>query len=73
MSRFYRWSLPEIKDCLVEAGFQSVHFWIREMPNTKEKGNSEEYNGSRDAKYEELSSFEQLDAWNAYIVGVANL
>ncbi|KAJ6816365.1 uncharacterized protein M6B38_416395 [Iris pallida] len=67
------WSLPEIKDCLEEAGFQSVHFWIREMPNTQESRNSEEYNGSRDVKYEEMSSFEQLDAWNAYVVGVANV
>ena len=58
---------------MVEAGFQSVHFWIREMPNTQESGNSEEYHGSHDAKYKEMSSFEQLDAWNAYIVGVANL
>lgn len=67
------WSLPEIKDCLLEAGFQSVHFWIREMPNTEDSKYSKEYNGNRDAKYEELSTFEQTDAWNAYIVGVANL
>ncbi|KAA8550173.1 hypothetical protein F0562_001857 [Nyssa sinensis] len=30
------WSLPEIKDCLEEAGFRSVHFWIRQMPDTEE-------------------------------------
>lgn len=64
-----RWSLPEIKDCLEEAGFQSVHFWIREMPNTDESAN--EFNGMRDVKYEEVTSFPQRDAWNAYVVAVA--
>ncbi|PKU66489.1 hypothetical protein MA16_Dca018191 [Dendrobium catenatum] len=67
-----RWSLTEIKDCLEEAGFQSIHFWIREMPNTEDE-NLEEYDADSDVKYEELSSFGQQDAWNAYVVGVANL
>ncbi|KAG9455069.1 hypothetical protein H6P81_007973 [Aristolochia fimbriata] len=66
------WSLPEIKDCLLEAGFRYVHFWIREMPDTNERGNSEEFNAGRDVKYEELSSFQQRDAWNAYIVAVTS-
>ncbi|XP_077241247.1 uncharacterized protein LOC143881833 [Tasmannia lanceolata] len=65
------WSLPEIKDCLEEAGFRSVHFWIREMPDTRESENSEEFDVGRDVKYEEVSSFEQQDAWNAYVVAVA--
>uniref|UniRef100_A0A1D1XDR3 Uncharacterized protein n=1 Tax=Anthurium amnicola TaxID=1678845 RepID=A0A1D1XDR3_9ARAE len=65
------WSLPEIKDCLEEAGFQSVHFWIREMPDTRESMNSKEFDAGSDVKYEEASSFPQRDAWNAYIVGVA--
>ncbi|XP_068664069.1 uncharacterized protein [Aristolochia californica] len=65
------WSLPEIKDCLLEAGFRSVHFWIREMPDTHDRENSEEFNAGRDVKYEEVSSFQQRDAWNAYIVAVA--
>lgn len=64
------WSLPEIKDCLEEAGFSSVHFWIREMPNTLEC--AEEFDVGSDIKYEEVSSFEQRDAWNAYIVAVAD-
>ncbi|KAL0922905.1 hypothetical protein M5K25_006935 [Dendrobium thyrsiflorum] len=66
------WSLAEIKDCLEEAGFQSIHFWIREMPNTEDE-NWEDYDANSDVKYEELSSFGQQDAWNAYVVGVANL
>ncbi|CAL5426326.1 unnamed protein product [Camellia sinensis] len=61
------WSLPEIKDCLEEAGFQSVHFWIREMPNAGEIRSMEGFGSGRDVKYEEVSSFEQQDSWNAYI------
>ncbi|KAG0495312.1 hypothetical protein HPP92_000003 [Vanilla planifolia] len=67
------WSLSEIRDCLEEAGFQSVHFWMREMPNTEDASEVEEYNAKSDVKYEELSSFRQQDAWNAYVVGVTNL
>ncbi|KAG8078535.1 hypothetical protein GUJ93_ZPchr0007g5787 [Zizania palustris] len=67
------WSIPEIKDCLEEAGFKSIHTWIREMPNTQSSGNAKEYNADRDVKYEELQHFSQGDAWNAYVVGVANV
>ncbi|KAL8151137.1 hypothetical protein V2J09_020945 [Rumex salicifolius] len=65
------WSLPEIKDCLEESGFKSVHFWIREMPNVTEMRNTRGFGATRDDRYEEASSFQQQDAWNAYIVGVA--
>ncbi|KAL6616407.1 hypothetical protein ACP70R_038677 [Stipagrostis hirtigluma subsp. patula] len=67
------WSIPEIKDCLEEAGFKSIHVWIREMPNTQSSGNAKEYNADRDVKYEESKRFNQGDAWNAYVVGVANI
>ncbi|KAK8921507.1 hypothetical protein KSP39_PZI020862 [Platanthera zijinensis] len=67
------WSLPEIRDCMEEAGFQSIHFWIREMPNTEENEHCEEYNADRDVKYEDSSTFRQQDSWNAYVVGIANL
>ncbi|XVF05192.1 hypothetical protein REPUB_Repub05bG0150600 [Reevesia pubescens] len=30
------WSLPEINDCLEEAGFRSVLFWLRKMTDTSE-------------------------------------
>lgn len=44
------------------------------MPNTDEADRHwEEYDGNTDAKYEESSSFIQQDAWNAYVVGIANL
>ncbi|KAL9391189.1 hypothetical protein Peur_015109 [Populus x canadensis] len=66
------WSLPEIKDCLEEAGFQSVHFWIRQMPDTEANRRTEGFGAGRDIKYEEVKAFEQEDAWNAYIVAVAN-
>lgn len=66
------WTLPEIKDCLEEAGFDSVRFWMREMPNIQEKMEVEDYEMNDNVKYEEVSSFNQKDAWNAYIVGIAN-
>lgn len=66
-----RWTLPEIRDCLEEAGFQSVHFWLRQMPDTTEFAKTEGFGKGRDVKYEEVTSFQQEDAWNAYIVGVA--
>lgn len=65
------WSLPEIKDCLQEAGFQSIHFWIRRMPNSEEIKTIKGFGSNRDVKYEEVKSFEQQDSWNAYIVAVA--
>ncbi|XP_050369050.1 uncharacterized protein LOC126787171 [Argentina anserina] len=65
------WSLPEIKDCLKEAGFQSVHFWLREMQDTREIRKTEGFGAGRDIKYEEVTKFEQQDAWNAYVVAVA--
>lgn len=67
------WSIPEIKDCLEEAGFKSIHVWVREMPDTQSSGNAKEYTADRDVKYEELQHFNQGDAWNAYVVGVANI
>ncbi|KAI4334255.1 hypothetical protein L6164_018966 [Bauhinia variegata] len=65
------WTLPEIRDCLEEAGFRSVHFWLRQMPDTTENIQTEGFGVGRDVKYEEVASFQQEDAWNAYIVGVA--
>ncbi|PSR89866.1 Nuclear transcription factor Y subunit alpha like [Actinidia chinensis var. chinensis] len=65
------WSLPEIKDCLEEAGFRSVHFWIRQMPDAEEIKSIKGFGSGREVKYEEVSSFEQKDSWNAYVVGVA--
>ncbi|CAI9105601.1 OLC1v1004563C1 [Oldenlandia corymbosa var. corymbosa] len=64
------WSLPEIKDCMEEAGFRSVHFWIRNMPSSKEARKTDGFGVGRDIKYEEVTSFQQQDSWNAYIVGV---
>ncbi|XVE79274.1 hypothetical protein DITRI_Ditri14bG0044600 [Diplodiscus trichospermus] len=66
------WSLPEIKDCLEEVGFQSVHFWLRKMPDTTKCKSTEGFGMGQDVKYEEVKSFQQEDAWNAYIVAVKN-
>lgn len=65
------WSLPEIKDCLEEAGFRSIHFWIRQMPDSENIKSMEGFGVARDIKYEEVTSFQQQDSWNAYIVGVS--
>lgn len=65
------WSLPEIKDCLEEAGFQSVHFWLRKMQDSRDIRKTEGFGVGRDIKYEEIKHFQQQDSWNAYIVGVA--
>ncbi|KAL8255669.1 hypothetical protein R6Q59_030736 [Mikania micrantha] len=66
-----RWSLPEIKDCLEEAGFRSVHFWIRQMPDSESIKSIQGFGDGKDIKYEEVTSFQQQDSWNAYIVGVS--
>ncbi|PWA92761.1 hypothetical protein CTI12_AA077630 [Artemisia annua] len=66
-----RWSLPEIKDCMEEAGFRSVHFWIRQMPDSENIKSMEGFGSARDIKYEEVTSFQQQDSWNAYIVAVS--
>lgn len=65
------WSLPEVKDCLEEAGFRAVHVWIRNMPDSEQIRCTDGFSVGRDVKYEEATSFKQQDAWNAYIVGVA--
>ncbi|KAD5508627.1 hypothetical protein R6Q59_030737 [Mikania micrantha] len=65
------WSLPEIKDCLEEAGFRSVHFWIRQMPDSESIKSIQGFGDGKDIKYEEVTSFQQQDSWNAYIVGVS--
>ncbi|KAL8496377.1 hypothetical protein ACS0TY_020188 [Phlomoides rotata] len=65
------WSLPEVKDCLEEAGFRSVHFWIRSMPDSEQIRRTDGFSAGRDVKYEEATSFQQQDSWNAYVVAVA--
>ncbi|WCJ41805.1 S-adenosyl-L-methionine-dependent methyltransferases superfamily protein [Euphorbia peplus] len=66
------WSLPEIRDCLEEAGFQSIHFWLRQTPDSEDNKSTEGFGVGRDIKYEEVKTFEQQDSWNAYVVAVAN-
>lgn len=41
------------------------------MPDIGETRSTVGFGAGRDVKYEEVKSFEQHDAWNAYIVGVA--
>ncbi|CAA7019041.1 unnamed protein product [Microthlaspi erraticum] len=65
------WSLPEIKDCMEEAGFKAVHIWLREMPDASEMRRTDGFGAGRDIKYEQVKSFQQCDSWNAYIVAVS--
>ncbi|KAL2620822.1 hypothetical protein R1flu_001027 [Riccia fluitans] len=67
------WTLPEVKECLLEAGFNEVHFWMKEMSDTRERDDDVDTEVDSKAKYEEVTSFLQEDAWNAYIVAVAPL
>ncbi|XP_078434836.1 S-adenosyl-L-methionine-dependent methyltransferases superfamily protein [Wolffia australiana] len=62
------WSLPEVRDCMMEAGFSSVHVWMRDMPDSKRGAPSED---SFHSTYEETTSFQQRDSWNAYVVATA--
>lgn len=41
------------------------------MPDTEENKCTVGFGVGRDVKYEEVKSFQQQDAWNAYIVAVA--
>lgn len=66
-----RWTLPEVRECLEEAGFRSVHFWIREMADIQGRGHEGNDETDIKSKYEEVESFSQEDAWNAYVVAVA--
>jgi hypothetical protein len=65
-----RWTLPEVRECLEEAGFDSVHFWLRDMHALDNAKDNEEI-WENISKYEETTSFHQQSAWNAYVVGVA--
>ncbi|XP_002980045.2 uncharacterized protein LOC9638833 [Selaginella moellendorffii] len=66
------WTIPEVRDCLDEAGFDSTHLWLCERPELLERKNGLDNTNDDKGDYEELESFNQCDAWNAYIVGVKN-
>jgi hypothetical protein len=41
------------------------------MPDSSEITRTEGFGAGKDIKYEETTSFQQQDSWNAYIIGVA--
>ncbi|KAH8958982.1 hypothetical protein BDL97_06G056400 [Sphagnum fallax] len=66
------WTIPEVTEALKEAGFQEVHIWMREMSQAQEQQEEdEEVDMNNGVKYEEVDSFQQVDAWNAYVVAVS--
>eukprot|EP00850_Spirogloea_muscicola_P002653 SM000010S04291 [mRNA] locus=s10:731897:733900:- [translate_table: standard] len=65
------WTLPEVKECLLEAGFKQVHFWMKDMPDLQGREAIEErLDADVTTRYVEVEHFEQRDAWNAYVVGL---
>jgi len=58
------WSLPEIQELLIEAGFSSVHIYWEEFVEGRKK--DEYLTGT--GNYREVSSVDQQESWLAYIV-----
>ena len=53
------WSLPEVKDLLLEVGFQNVCFYW--------EGTTAD--GEGDGEYKQVHKGEECESWVAYIVG----
>ena len=66
----HRWTIPEVRECLLEAGFRAVHVWMREMPDLEGRDEDEEVEVDANSKYVECNKFLQCDAWNAYVVAI---
>eukprot|EP00850_Spirogloea_muscicola_P018133 SM000163S02301 [mRNA] locus=s163:34909:36904:- [translate_table: standard] len=65
------WTLPEVRECLLEAGFKQVHFWMKDMPDLQGREDVEEQlDADVTTRYMEVEHFDQRDAWNAYVVGL---
>jgi len=54
------WTLPEIVDALEDAGFKAVKVWWAEV----DKKGEDQY------EYQETTSAQQVEMWNAYIVAL---
>ncbi|KAI3951083.1 hypothetical protein MKW92_044997 [Papaver armeniacum] len=65
-----RWSLPRLRTAWKKLD-SNLSILDQEMPDTKDMKSTEGFGVGRDVKYEEVTSFKQQDAWNAYIVGVS--
>eukprot|EP00897_Mesotaenium_endlicherianum_P009118 jgi/Mesen1/8234/ME000443S07385 len=66
------WTIPEVRECLQEAGFETVRVWMRAMPDLGDReDDDDEVDVDPKSKYVETASFLQCDAWNAYVVAVA--
>ncbi|CAI7844647.1 unnamed protein product, partial [Closterium sp. NIES-54] len=65
------WTIPEVRELMQEAGFDSVHVWMRKMPDLADREDEEEeVEMDEHAAFEEVETFLQTDSWNAYVVGV---
>eukprot|EP00741_Cyanophora_paradoxa_P003943 tig00000741_g3835.t1 len=54
------WSLPELRDALLDVGFSDVRVWFAEIDPA----------GEREAEYAERRAADQSDMWNAYVVAL---
>jgi len=59
------WTLPELKDLLLEAGFSSVHIYWEEFVESKNP--KDEYLEGT-GTYREVTEMDQQESWLAYIV-----
>lgn len=55
------WSLPELRECLLAAGFREVQIW---------RHTATENNGKTEVFLGPVESLENLDLWLAYVVGI---
>lgn len=53
------WTVPEIRDCMIEAGFSRTVVWFLD-----------ESEGTDDATYEPMEETYQRESWHAYIVAI---
>lgn len=51
-----RWTIPEVLDCLAEAGFDGTRVWMRRMPNTLSGSGSDSEGAESEAGSEESGS-----------------
>lgn len=58
------WSLPELQELLIEAGFSSVHVYWEDFVEGKDKGEYLIGTGN----YREVTSVDQQESWLAYLV-----
>jgi len=60
------WSIPEIHELLLEAGFKKVHFYWEKFMEDKDDSKNEYLIGT--GKYREVTKVDQQESWLVYII-----